>query len=237
MKKDARKGKIARLPERIRDEVCRRLLDGQTGPEICTWVNRVPEVKAILKAHFGGKPIRDNNLSEWRKGGFIEWRDRREMVAETKDLARFSIEMARADGQNLTEGAAVIVAGKFVKLLRDLVKAKKLNVEEFTLLTNSLAKLRAGDQNAQKLEQTREQLDQNAEALELDKQKFRRETCGLFLEWREDERARSIADGPGSNAEKIEALGRAMFGPLWEAEGEKLTLLRPRASEGRNAES
>lgn len=54
-------------------------------------------------------------------------------------------------------------------------------------------------------------------ALALDTARYQRETCGLFLQWSEDKRAREIAAGTGSQAEKIEALGRAMFGDTWEA--------------------
>jgi hypothetical protein len=51
----------------------------------------------------------------------------------------------------------------------------------------------------------------------LDQQRFQRETCGLFLAWSADQRAREIAAGSGSQAEKIEALGRTIFGDTWEA--------------------
>ena len=64
--------------------------------------------------------------------------------------------------------------------------------------------LKAGDQDIKKSE------------LSLSERKFQRETCDLFLKWQEDQRAREIAAGGGTHSEKIEALGRAMFGDTWE---------------------
>ncbi len=58
------------------------------------------------------------------------------------------------------------------------------------------------------------------EALKLDQARFRRETCELFLQWAADQRARDIAAGPASNADKIEQLGALMFGEDWHARPE-----------------
>ena len=54
------------------------------------------------------------------------------------------------------------------------------------------------------------------EALGLEKARFQRETAALFLKWAEDERAKAIAGGATSNAEKIEQLGELMFGEDWK---------------------
>ncbi len=51
----------------------------------------------------------------------------------------------------------------------------------------------------------------------LNRQKFQRETCELFVKWSGDQKAREIADNPKlSNKDKIETLGQQMFGALWE---------------------
>jgi hypothetical protein len=63
---------------------------------------------------------------------------------------------------------------------------------------------------AAKKEETRDQ------ALALEKEKFQRETCKLFVKWSEDQRAKSILAGSESNATKIEQLGELMFGDLWK---------------------
>jgi hypothetical protein len=68
-----RRGKIARLPKNIRDQVNQRLDDGEQGARLVAWLNSLPEAQAILARDFDGKAIREQNLSEWRKGGYREW--------------------------------------------------------------------------------------------------------------------------------------------------------------------
>ena len=51
--------------------------------------------------------------------------------------------------------------------------------------------------------------------LALERLKFQRQTAEIFLKWYEDKRAREIVESRDGNAEKIERLGRAMFGEYW----------------------
>jgi hypothetical protein len=76
----ARNGKIARLPEEIRRELNRRILNGQEGREILPWLNNQPTVRDILDRKFGGCNINRQNLSAWRTGGFRDWDLRREII-------------------------------------------------------------------------------------------------------------------------------------------------------------
>jgi hypothetical protein len=68
-----RNGKIAKLPQSIRDQLNTRLSDGQEGPEILPWLNAIPKVQEILKDKFDSQPITKQNLSEWRAGGYEDW--------------------------------------------------------------------------------------------------------------------------------------------------------------------
>lgn len=56
---------------------------------------------------------------------------------------------------------------------------------------------------------------QKDEALSQSRTKLQRETCELFLEWFENKTAREIASSSAPNSEKIEKLGRTIFGDLW----------------------
>lgn len=82
----ARCGKIARLPRTIRDELNRRLDNGEQGTRLLEWLNGLPEVRAVLDKEFEGHPIRHCNLTEWRKGGFREWRERQETLSLTREF-------------------------------------------------------------------------------------------------------------------------------------------------------
>ena len=50
-----RNGKIARLPQTIREQINRRLLNGDEGKQIAEWLNTLPEVQALMAAEFDGQ--------------------------------------------------------------------------------------------------------------------------------------------------------------------------------------
>ena len=68
-----RNGKIARLPREIRQELNERLSNEEMAKPLVAWLNGLPEVQAVLAAEFAGVPIREQNVSEWRKGGYQDW--------------------------------------------------------------------------------------------------------------------------------------------------------------------
>jgi len=81
----ARTGKIARLPGAIRQELNRRLYNGALGCDLVAWLNALPEVQRVLTERFAGHPITDDNISQWRHGGFRDWlleEDRRARLQE-----------------------------------------------------------------------------------------------------------------------------------------------------------
>ncbi len=75
-----RRGKIARLPRAVREQLNIRLDDGQEAAEILPWLNDLPEVLQIISERFNGAPISPQNLSVWRQGGFQEWLLHRELL-------------------------------------------------------------------------------------------------------------------------------------------------------------
>src|SRR5215468_8488195 len=73
MNTTSRIGKIARLSHQLREQLNLRLHDHQPHKTILPWLNSLPEVKAVLAAHFDNHPITKQNLSEWKQGGFRDW--------------------------------------------------------------------------------------------------------------------------------------------------------------------
>ncbi len=49
----SRTGKIARLPRQLRDQLNRRLDDGEPGAELVAWLNSQPTVQTLLKGNWG----------------------------------------------------------------------------------------------------------------------------------------------------------------------------------------
>lgn len=63
----------------------------------------------------------------------------------------------------------------------------------------------------------KEKLKHKERELSVMEQKFMRETTALYIEWRKNDLANQIADDTSlTQPQKIEALGKAMFGDLWE---------------------
>ena len=217
----ARVGKIARLPVKIRDEVNRRLLDGETGGKILPWLNSLPEVKRILGEDFEGLAVNDNNLSDWRKGGFEDWLKQRERIARTRELARYAAEQTQAGGQSIAEGAAAIASGQLLELLEAVDEAteatgQKLSADALVKICSALSSLRFTEQNDLKLALKKKEIKQRDRVIELDEQKFLQATATIAVKVLGDARAKAIEAGAGTNAEKIEAMGKHLFGELWK---------------------
>ena len=68
-----RRGKIARLPLAVRQELNTRLRNGEEAKQLVLWLNSLPAVQEVLAAQFQGKPIAECNLSRWRAGGYADW--------------------------------------------------------------------------------------------------------------------------------------------------------------------
>ena len=93
-----RNGKIANLPNDIREQLNLRLLEGETGRELAAWLNALPEVQSVLASQFNGSPVSEVNLTHWRQGGYLQWLMEREFF----DSAR-----ALADGDRHLTGASL----------------------------------------------------------------------------------------------------------------------------------
>ncbi|MGD0816090.1 MAG: hypothetical protein ABSA83_21060, partial [Verrucomicrobiota bacterium] len=111
-------GKIAHLPRSIRDLLNERLDRSQPASQILPWLNGLEEVQEIIKEEFDGVPISEQNLSQWRQGGFQEWLVRRELCLEAGDVTELAEGMQEETGQGvLADDVAVILAARFGTLL------------------------------------------------------------------------------------------------------------------------
>jgi hypothetical protein len=217
-----RRGKIARLPAAIREQVCARLHDGQPGRVILPWLNSLPDVIKILATEFEGEPVTDQNLSTWRQTDFKSWLERRHRIERTKELSKYAAAQARADGQSIAEGAASIAAGKLLEALETIEEEEedgKLSATALLQIASALTALRGTEQTAVKLQQDKERIAQKDQELALEREKFQHTAAGIALKLLSDDRARQIESGAGSNAEKIEQLGALMFPETWKPPG------------------
>ncbi len=82
-----RNGKVANLPNDIREQLNLRLLEGETGRELAVWLNALPEVQSVLASQFNGSDISEVNLTHWRQGGYLQWLTERECFDSARALA------------------------------------------------------------------------------------------------------------------------------------------------------
>lgn len=211
----SRKGKIARLPFEVREDLNRRLLDNRNGPEILAWLNSSQELR-------GAAAINAQNLSEWRAGGFADWMGKHDAVEKTKSLAEYCLRLAKAGGGAMDLPAA-IAGGQLMEVLedfdpgdlKDLLRDKP---ETWLGVIEMLARLQRSKADELKARQGDVKLAQSERALKLAEKKFERETARLFLKWYVDKRAAEIAENKALKpAVQIDQLRQLMFGEVVRA--------------------
>lgn len=216
-----RRGKIARLPLAIREELNRRLLENEPASRICAWVNKLPETKALIATFNDGNPaapIDDRNISDWRQGGYADWLAKREKVERTKELAQYAVQHSQAKGGSIAEGGIAIASGQLLELLEtaDDASEHKLDVDALVSVVSALTGMRVTEQNDVRLAQNERKLGQRDQVIALEREKFKRLTCELFLKWYNDQRAKDVINAGGDNSAQIERLGQLMFQDDWK---------------------
>ena len=89
-----RNGKIAHLPRTLRDDLNQRIDDGIPGYKLLAWLNADPGVQRILAEYFPGTRISQQNLSDWRQGGYQDWLKQQACTNVVSELAQFAEEVA-----------------------------------------------------------------------------------------------------------------------------------------------
>jgi hypothetical protein len=204
---NVRKGKIARLTHAIRHELNTRLRDGEPGTAILDWLNALPEVQTVMREQFAGEPVKPQNLSDWRQGGYADWLAESASYANARATTEHAQYICSALGLDPSDALSVIITGHLVQILDgdasldDLAKLGPL----FNAITN-----------VKKVGLVAQRVEQQAADLDLRQKKFQRETAELFVKWYRDRRAADVVENPGmSTDEKTELLGRIMFGEDW----------------------
>jgi hypothetical protein len=114
------KGKIGRLPKNIQEQVNRRLENGEKGRSLVLWLNSLPEVQAVLAAEFAGRPVREQNLSDWRQHGYKNWLWRQEALAMAKEIGDLPVSGA----EPLADQIAGWVSVRYLMTVRQLIENK-----------------------------------------------------------------------------------------------------------------
>ena len=167
-----RNGKIARLPRSIREQVNRKLDDGITGVEIVEWLNSLPEAQALMAAEFDGRPIREQNLSEWKAGGYRDWQMRQEALEMVRSLAEEAGDLKKAAAKEpLTEALAIWVAARYAVATKKMAAEGVEGEAHWKLLRafcSDIVALRQGDHSAENLKIERKRLELEEKEYEME---------------------------------------------------------------------
>ena len=169
----SRIGKIARLPKHIRDQLGRRLEDGEPGTDLVPWLNSLEPVQRVLKERFGARPITEQNLSEWKQGGYLEWLRHQEVCSQVATLAEHHSDLEdAADGQEISDRFAGVVAAELARLAAQLLEQEtdpEKRWQRLREIHRELSQLRRDDHRAvhtfiERSHWEREQEKEDAEA-------------------------------------------------------------------------
>jgi hypothetical protein len=124
-----RKGKIARLPRDLREELNRRLENGEPGVGLVDWLNSLPAVQQVLQAQFGGRPINEQNLSDWKAGGYQDWQEQEEKRGLLRQLTEEAGELSEDAGGDACQCLAAVLTAELALAaregLREITDAKE----------------------------------------------------------------------------------------------------------------
>jgi hypothetical protein len=142
-----RNGKIARLPKEIREQLNRRLENGWRGARLVKWLNELPQVKDIMREEFHGHPIAEQNLSQWRDGGYADWLRHQGTQEQLRWVVERSEDVDAAEGnEHLCERLARVAAAELAEHLQRLseVADPKERWKQFREVCLELWRLRNG---------------------------------------------------------------------------------------------
>lgn len=181
-----RNGKIARLPLEVRELLNKRLQDGEQGKKLVEWLNSLEEVQAVMDSEFGGRPINEQNLTEWKQGGYRDWL----ALQEAREvMARLEEETEECDQGGPTPGETLArwLAARYAVATRRLLETE--GPEQWRLLRElcgDVVALRRGDHSAERLEIEKKHL--NAYERDVDTRKQSKLDAGLELLFKEVKR-------------------------------------------------
>jgi hypothetical protein len=161
-----RNGKIARLPLEIREQLNCRLADGEPGNRLGEWLNSNPDVMKVMAEQFEGRPITEQNISEWRAGGYEEWLTLHAFLDETRVISENAEEIA--DTGISSDHLHIVLLAHHARLLRNL---ETMPENEFKTRLNTVRKLTASIMNLRRDELQKARLELQRERLEFLREK------------------------------------------------------------------
>ncbi len=154
-------GKIGRLPKCSRDQLGQRIEDGEPGQEIVKWLNGLPGVQRVVAEQFAGRPITEQNLSEWKQNGHPDWLLHEETRWSAIRLTEASDDLNEAaNGHELSDRFASVLAAEMARLATTLLEKEsdpEKRWQRLCAVHQELSQLRRDDHRAVRTTIKREQ--------------------------------------------------------------------------------
>jgi hypothetical protein len=158
------------LPREIRDELNHRLENGENSDSLLPWLNGLPAVQSVLTCHFSGAAVNKQNLSEWRARGFIEWQNRQAMLADARELAADSTELAATTEGRLADHLATVLTARYASTLAgwngEFTEEFQQKLKLLRGMCQDTVAMRWGDYSGARLQMERERLAKSCEKTE-----------------------------------------------------------------------
>ena len=169
-------GKISRLPRSIREELNRRLDDGEPGVQLLAWLNELPQVKKLIQADFEGRPITEVNLSDWKNHGFRDWQTQQELLGHLRDFKADGRELAAESDGELAEFLVTTVETHYAVALKgwngEMTDELRARLRGLRGLCREAVRLRRSQQQRERMELEREKMALRREKAELERHKL-----------------------------------------------------------------
>jgi hypothetical protein len=188
------------LPFALRNELNERIRDGATGAALVSWMNAHPDCKRILRDDKSG-PLNAQNLTDWRGSGYKDWLADQAQAERIRAMAEVSNSIMAASGCDPSTIGARIAAASLME-----VASNPDDPEQLMKAAGAIASLRITELNAERNALSRSKQGMDAERLALDRKKFDRDTCELFIKWAKSHIVQDIVNGKGSHEDKVAAL-------------------------------
>lgn len=205
----ARNGKIARLPRDVRDELNRRMENGEQGGSLLAWLNALPVVSAVLARDFNSSPVSKQNLCEWRAGGFAEWQARQATLDQARELAADAGEITAATDGRLTDHLATVLAVRYASALSgwngEVTDEFRRKLRALRGLCQDIVELRRGDHSGARLKTEQDRLERERE-------KSEEEVIAHFQHWLKNPEVRDLVCQDYVSPEERERRMREIFG-------------------------
>ncbi len=147
-------GKIANLPRPIQDQLNQRIEKGEQPKSLLPWLNSLPEVQAVLQADFGGLAVSQQNFSDHKRHGFLDWQARQQALEFAANLNADDSALQKILPSDLAEKLARWVSVRYAAATRALsttdpdLEKELRHLRNFCLL---ILALRRGELNAGRL--------------------------------------------------------------------------------------